>query len=59
MRAGFSPDLPGSSRVCQLCPPEKPRYRIRTGEFRATFRIIQDRLVICVVAVGNKGIFEY
>jgi len=30
------------------CPPEKPRYRIRIGEFRATFCIIQDQLVICV-----------
>ena len=41
------------------CPPGKPRYRIRIGEFRATFRIIQNQLVICVVSVGKKGNFEY
>ena len=41
------------------CPPDTPRYRIRIGEYRATFRIIQDHLVICVVAVGKKKNFEY
>lgn len=41
------------------CPPEKPRYRIRIGEYRATFRIIQDRMIICVVAVGRMKNFEY
>ena len=39
------------------CPPETPRYRIRIGEYRATFRIIQDQLVICVVSVGKKEEF--
>ncbi len=41
------------------CPSDKPRYRIRIGEYRATFRIIQDQLVICVVAVGKKKNYEY
>jgi len=41
------------------CPPDKPRYRIMIGEYRATFRIIQDQLVICVIAVGKKKNFEY
>lgn len=41
------------------CPADKPRFRIRIGEYRATFRIIQDQLVICVVAVGKKKNFEY
>lgn len=41
------------------CPPEKPRYRIRIGEYRAIFRIIRNQLVICVVAVGKKKNFEY
>ena len=41
------------------CPPDKPRYRIRTGEYRATFRIIQDQLVICVVSAGKQKNFEY
>ncbi len=41
------------------CPPDKPRYRIRIGEYRAIFRIIRDQLVICVVAVGKKKNFEF
>ena len=41
------------------CPADKPRYRIRIGEYRAIFRIIQDQLIICVVAVGKKKNFEY
>lgn len=41
------------------CPADKPGYRIRIGEYRATFRIIQDQLVIRVVAVGKKKNFEY
>ena len=43
----------------QGCPADKPRFRIRIGEYRATFRIIQDQLIICVVAVGKKKNFEY
>jgi mRNA interferase RelE/StbE len=46
-------------RKVKGCPPEKPRYRMRIGEYRATFRILQDQLVICVVAVGKKKNFEY
>ncbi len=38
------------------CPIDKPRYRIRLGQYRATFRIIQEKMVICGVAVGKKGI---
>jgi mRNA interferase RelE/StbE len=41
------------------CPVDKPRYRIRIGEYRAMFRIIQDQLIICVVAVGKKENFAY
>jgi len=41
------------------CPADKPRFRIRIGEYRATFRIIQDQLIVCVVAVGKKKNFEY
>lgn len=41
------------------CPPDKPRYRMRIGEYRVTFRIIEDRLIICVVTVGKKENFEY
>lgn len=41
----------------QGCPSDTPRYRIRIGEYRAIFRILQDQLVICVVAVGKKKNF--
>lgn len=46
-------------RKVKGCPADRPRYRIRIGVYRATFRIIQDRLVVCVVAVGKKENFEY
>jgi mRNA interferase RelE/StbE len=39
------------------CPPETPRYRIRISEYRATFRIIRDQLVICVVRCPKKEEF--
>jgi mRNA-degrading endonuclease RelE of RelBE toxin-antitoxin system len=41
------------------CPKDKPRYRIRIGEYRATFRIIQEHLIVCVVAIGKKKNFAY
>ena len=47
------------ARKVKGCPPDKPRYRIRIGEYRATFRIIQEHLIICVVAVGKKKNFAY
>lgn len=41
------------------CPQDKPRYRMRIGEYRVTFRIIEERLIICIVAVGKKENFVY
>ena len=41
------------------CPPDKPRYRMRIGEYRVTFRIIQERLIVCFVAVGKKENYDY
>ena len=46
-------------RKVRGCPADRPRYRLRVGDYRATFRIIQDRLVVCVVAVGKEEGFEY
>ncbi|MEN6518180.1 MAG: type II toxin-antitoxin system RelE/ParE family toxin [Methanospirillum sp.] len=46
-------------RKIRGCPADRPRYRIRIGVYRATFRIIRNRLVVCVVAVGKKENFEY
>ncbi len=41
------------------CPPEKPRYRMRVGEYRIIFRLIQNRMVICVVSVGKRKNMDY
>ena len=46
-------------RKVKGCPPDKPRYRMRIGEYRVTYRIIHCRLIICVVAVGKKENYEY
>jgi mRNA interferase RelE/StbE len=46
-------------RKVKGCPQDKPWYRIRIGEYRATFRIIQEHLIVCVVAVGKKKNFAY
>ena len=41
------------------CPPEKPRYRMRVGEYRVIFLILQNRMVICVVSVGKRENMDY
>ncbi len=46
-------------RKVRGCPADRPRYRMRIGEYRVTFRIIQDRLIVGVVAVGKKANFQY
>jgi len=46
-------------RKVKGCPPDKPRYRLRVGEYRVSFRIIREHLLVCVVAVGKKKNFEY
>ncbi len=35
------------------CPADKPRFRIRIGEYRATFRIIQDPLIVQSCCCGK------
>ena len=46
-------------RKVKGCPPDKPRYRMRIGEYRLTYRIMDNRLIVCIVAVGKKENFEY
>ncbi len=41
------------------CSPEKPGYRMRIGEYRVIFRLIQNRMVICVVSVGKRENMDY
>lgn len=54
-----NPFLRHDVRKIRGCPADKPRYRLRVGEYRVTFRIIKDQMLICVVAVGKKKNLEY
>jgi mRNA interferase RelE/StbE len=40
-------------------PKIAPRYRIRIGEYRATFFIWHDILLIEIITIGKKENFEY
>jgi len=40
-------------------PKVAPRYRMRIGEYRATFFIFHDILLIEIITVGKKKNFEY
>ena len=40
-------------------PRIAPRYRIRIGEYRATFYIWHDMLLIEIITIGKKKNFEY
>jgi mRNA-degrading endonuclease RelE of RelBE toxin-antitoxin system len=40
-------------------PKNVPRYRLRIGEYRATFFIHHDVLVIEIITIGKKENFPY
>jgi len=40
-------------------PKVAPRYRMRIGEYRATFFILHDILLIEIITIGKKKNFEY
>ena len=40
-------------------PKKNPRYRIRIGEYRATFFIHHDMLIIEIISIGKKKNFDY
>ena len=40
-------------------PKNAPRYRIRIGEYRATFFIFHEMLLIEIITIGKKKNFEY
>jgi Cytotoxic translational repressor of toxin-antitoxin stability system len=40
-------------------PKVAPRYRMRIGEYRATFFIFHDILLIEIITIGKKKNFEY
>jgi len=40
-------------------PKKAPRYRLRIGEYRATFFIYHDLLIIEIITIGKKENFSY
>jgi len=40
-------------------PRKNPRYRLRIGEYRATFFIHHDILIIEIITIGKKKNFDY
>ena len=40
-------------------PKVAPRYRIRIGEYRATFFIYHNMLLIEIITIGKKENFSY
>lgn len=40
-------------------PKVAPRYRMRIGEYRVTFFIFHDILLIEIITIGKKKNFEY
>jgi mRNA-degrading endonuclease RelE of RelBE toxin-antitoxin system len=40
-------------------PKNAPRYRIRIGEYRATFFIFHEILLIEIITIGKKKNFDY
>jgi mRNA-degrading endonuclease RelE of RelBE toxin-antitoxin system len=40
-------------------PRNTPRYRLRIGEYRATFFIHHDMLIIEIITIGKKENFSY
>ena len=40
-------------------PKNTPRYRLRIGEYRATFFIHHDLLILEIITIGKKENFSY
>jgi mRNA interferase RelE/StbE len=40
-------------------PKKMPRYRLRIGEYRVTFFIHHDILIIEIISIGKKKNFDY
>ena len=53
------PDLRHDVVRIRDSPKVAPRYRIRIGEYRATFFIYHDILLIEIITIGKKKNFEY
>jgi mRNA interferase RelE/StbE len=46
-------DDPRPPGVQKLCGADK--YRIRCGDYRVVYSIVDDALTVCVVRVGHRG----
>jgi mRNA interferase RelE/StbE len=53
------PDLRHDVVKVRDSPRVAPRYRIRIGEYRATFFIYHDILLIEIITIGKKKNFDY
>ncbi|MDP2815426.1 MAG: hypothetical protein Q8O19_01970 [Rectinemataceae bacterium] len=53
------PDLRHDVVKVKDSPKKAPRYRLRIGEYRATFFIYHDMLLIEIITIGKKKNFEY
>jgi mRNA-degrading endonuclease RelE of RelBE toxin-antitoxin system len=53
------PDLRHDVVKIRDSPKVVPRYRIRIGEYRVTFFIYHDILLIEIITIGKKKNFEY
>jgi mRNA-degrading endonuclease RelE of RelBE toxin-antitoxin system len=58
---GFADDPARGHDVVKVkdSPKLMPRYRLRIGEYRATFFIHHDILIIVVITIGKKKNFHY
>lgn len=59
MKFAARPELRHDVVKIRDSPKVVPRYRIRIGEYRATFYIWHDRLLIEIITIGKKKNFEY
>jgi mRNA-degrading endonuclease RelE of RelBE toxin-antitoxin system len=54
-----SPDQRQDVMKVKDSPKVPPRYRLRIGEYRATFFIHHDLLIIEIITIGKKKNFSY
>jgi len=58
-RFAASPDQRCDVVKVRDSPKKVPRYRLRIGEYRATFFIHHDVLIIEIITIGKKENFSY
>ncbi|MFZ0006203.1 MAG: type II toxin-antitoxin system RelE/ParE family toxin [Methanoregula sp.] len=58
-RFAENPDLRHDVVKVRDSPRIMPRYRLRVGDYRVTFFIHHDMLLIEIITIGKKKNFEY